>query len=67
MLSVLQLFDKLIRRRPFPPAPPWEKIGRDGEEPIAFSQILGAAVYVDFGVLPFEFWPRYRNARKADD
>jgi len=69
MLSVPQLFRKLMRRprQPFPPAPPWEKIGRDGEQPMAFDEILAAAVYVDFGVLPFEFWPGYRNARKADD
>jgi hypothetical protein len=69
MLSVPQLFGKLLRRRrrPFPPAPQSEKIGRDGEQPMAFAEIFAAAVYVDFGVLPFEFWPEYRNARKADD
>jgi hypothetical protein len=34
---------------------------------MAFAEILAAAVYVDFGVLPLEFWPGYRNARKVDD
>jgi hypothetical protein len=69
MLSVPQLFGKLLRRlrQPFPPAPTSEKIGRDGEPPMAFGEILAAAVYVDFGVLPLEFWPGYRNARKAGD
>ena len=69
MLSVPQLFGKLLRRlrQPFPPAPPSDKIGRDGERPMAFGEILAAAVYADFGVLPLEFWPGYRNSRKADD
>ena len=69
MLSVPQLFGKLLRRRrqPFPSAPQPEKIGRDGEQPLGFAEILAAAVYADFGVLPFEFWPEHRNARKADD
>jgi hypothetical protein len=34
---------------------------------MAFAEILATAVYVDFGVLPLEFWPGYRNARKVDD
>jgi hypothetical protein len=34
---------------------------------MAFVEILAAAVYVDAGVLPLEFWPGYRNALKADD
>jgi hypothetical protein len=69
MLSMPQLFGKLLRRprQPFPITRPSEKIGRDGEQPMAFGEILAAAVYVDFGVLPLEFWPGYRNARKADD
>ena len=69
MLSVPQLFGKLLRRlrQPFPPTPPSGKVGRDGEPQIAFGEILAAAVYADFGVLPLEFWPGYRNARKADD
>ena len=69
MLSVPQLFGKLVRRRrqPFPSAPRSEKIGRDGEQPMAFAEIFAAAVYADFGLLPFELWPEYRNARKADD
>jgi len=69
MLSIPELFGKLLRRRrqPFPPAPQSEKIGRDCEQPMAFAEIFAAAVYADFGVLPFEFWPEYRNARKADD
>jgi hypothetical protein len=68
-MSVPQLFGKLLRRlrQPFPPAPPSETIGRDGEPPMTFGEILAAAVYVEFGVLPLEFWPGYRNARKADD
>jgi hypothetical protein len=69
MLSVPQYFGKLLRRlrQPFPPAPPSETIGRDVEQPMTFGDILAAAVYVDFGVLPLEYWPGYRNARKADD
>ena len=69
MLSVPQLFGKLLRRphQPFPPAPPSVQIGHDCEQSMAFGEILAAAIYVDFGVLPFEFWPAYRNARKADD
>lgn len=69
MLSIPRLFDKLLRRprHPLPPAPPSEEIGCDRDEPLAFGEILAAAIYVDFGVLPFEFWPRDRNARKADD
>jgi len=69
MLSVPQLFRKLLRRprQSFPPAPPSERIGRDGVQPMTFGEILAAAVYIDFGVLPLEFWPGYRNARKVDD
>jgi hypothetical protein len=69
MLSALQLFRKLLRRphQPFPPAPPSEKIGRDGEQEMAFGEIFAAAVYVDFGVLPFELWQGHRNARKTHD
>jgi hypothetical protein len=69
MLSVPQLFGKWLRRprQLLPPTPPPEKVGRLGEQPMAFGEILAAAVYADFGVLPLEFWPGYRNARKADD
>jgi hypothetical protein len=68
MLSLPQLFGKLLRRRRQPlPAPQSGKIGPDGEQPMVFAEIFAAAVYVDFGVLPFEFWPEYRNARKADN
>jgi hypothetical protein len=69
MLSVHRLFDKLLRRprHPLRPAPPSEKIGCDREKPLAFGEILAAAIYADFGVLPFEFWPGDRNARNADD
>jgi hypothetical protein len=69
MLSVPQLFGKLLRRRRqrFAPTPQSEKIGHDGPQPMAFAEIFAAAVYVDFGMLPFEFWPECRNARKADD
>jgi hypothetical protein len=70
MLFVAKLFDKLPQRprQPFHPAPPSEKIGgRDGEQQMAFSEILAATVYVNFGVLPFEFWPGYRNADETAD
>jgi len=59
MPSVLELLGKLLRRsrQPFPPAPQSEKLGRDGEQPTTFGEIFAAAVYIDVGVLPFEFWP----------
>jgi hypothetical protein len=69
MLLVPRLFDKLLRRPrwPFPPAPSSEKIECDREDPTPFGEILAAAIYVDFGLLPFEFSQGYRNAHTADD
>jgi hypothetical protein len=68
MQSVSHLLGKLRRRpRHLPPAGAPAKTGHDCDRPLAFAEILAASAYLDFGGLPLEFWPGYRDAAKADD
>jgi hypothetical protein len=53
-----------LRRQPAGDGPPIE---RAREEPPLFSEILSASTYLDFGGVPLEYWPGYRQADDDQD
>jgi hypothetical protein len=68
MQSVSHLLSKLRRRpRHLSPARTSAKTCHECDRPLAFAEILAASAYLDFGGLPLEFWPGYRDAAKAAD
>jgi len=68
MQSLPYLVGRLLRRglrRPSTgdPAP----IERPREHPALFSEILSASTYLDFGGVPLEYWPGYRQTDDDQD
>ena len=68
MPSISHLLGKLGWRPRLPSSDSMSaKTGRDREPPLVFGEILAASAYLDFGGLPLEFWPGYRNTGKTTD
>lgn len=64
MRLVSLLLGKLTRR-PGPPLPDGRPHERD--RLLAFAEFLAVAAYGDFGGLPLEAWPGYRDAVRDED